>query len=257
MRRLTLAFFWAYTALTVYIYARLFAGYHFQLWAFFLHPVLAFAFSLLHAIQREGKARAALLVLLTTVMTLFAESMGVATGLIFGQYHYNDNLGPLFLGLVPYVIPMVWFYMMYPAYVIAERILPQSVDARWRAPVWAAVTGGIMLSWDLVLDPVMVYRSHWVWDQPGAYFGIPLQNFWGWWLTTFVTIWLYLKINRRILQKDTAILSESWAVWGFGVMALGTVLSAIYAGLWSPALIGGLTLLFWVILAFARSVKFG
>ena len=30
------------------------------------------------------------------------------------------------------------------------------------------------------------------WDTRGAYFGIPQQNFWGWWLTVFTTFALYV-----------------------------------------------------------------
>ncbi len=250
MRRLIILFFWAYTTLTIYLYARLFLGWPYQLWTFFLHPVLALAFSFFYAVHRDGKRRAFVLLALSVVLTLLAESVGVATGWIFGNYHYTSSLGRLFLGLVPYVIPMVWFYMMYPAYVMADWILPRGWDERWRILGLAAVTGGIMLSWDLVLDPVMVQRGHWVWDQAGDYFGIPLQNFWGWWLTTFITMLIYLKISSRIPQVDAAGLNDRWAIWGYAVMGFGTVLSAVHAGLFAPAAIGAVAMLFWVLWAF-------
>ena len=53
-----------------------------------------------------------------------------------------------------------------------------------------------MTAWDLVMDPMMVAGGHWVWEVEGAYFGVPLQNFWGWWLTTFVTFILFLALAR-------------------------------------------------------------
>ncbi len=49
------------------------------------------------------------------------------------------------------------------------------------------------------MDPLIVSAGHWVWDgllSTRPYFGVPLQNYWGWWLTTFVTFALFLVISR-------------------------------------------------------------
>ena len=48
----------------------------------------------------------------------------MATGWVYGPYHYTDQLGPKFLGLVPYLIPVAWFMMSYPSFVIADRLVP-------------------------------------------------------------------------------------------------------------------------------------
>jgi putative membrane protein len=56
----------------------------------------------------------------------------------------------------------------------------------------ATIGGLVMTAWDPVMDPAMVAGGNWVWDKDGAYFGIPLQNFWGWWLTILTTFALYL-----------------------------------------------------------------
>ena len=87
----------------------------------------------------------------------------------------------------------------------------------WRLSV-AAVGAVIMTAWDLAMDPMMVAGEHWVWDVPGAYFGIPLQNYWGWWLTIFVTFILF-----RILGGLTPE-NIRWAVrtaGGFSVCDCG------------------------------------
>ena len=54
-----------------------------------------------------------------------------------------------------------------------------------------------MTAWDLSLDPLMVASGHWVWDVKGVYFGVPLQNFWGWWLTAFIVFIIYQETSRR------------------------------------------------------------
>ena len=51
--------------------------------------------------------------------TFFVRS--VATGAIYGPYHYTNQLGPK-LGHVPLLIPIAWFMLIYPSYVIANLI---------------------------------------------------------------------------------------------------------------------------------------
>ena len=82
--------------------------------------------------------------------------------------------------------------MSYPSFVIADRMVPPSWK-RWQQILSVAAVGGlVMTAWDVIMDPIMVAGGNWVWDVKGAYFGIPLQNYWGWWLTIFTTFALYL-----------------------------------------------------------------
>ena len=237
MRRQSLFFLYTYIALTLYIYALSFLGLPHQTWTFFTLPILAIGFVLTHSAMREGWRRTSLFFILTIIMTLFMESFGSATGWIFGKYHYTDVLGPLFLGLVPYVIPIVWLYMLYPSYLIADQIIPAEWDTRRRLLGVSAISGMAMVAWDLVMDLVMVVRGHWIWEDGGAWFGIPLQNFWGWWLTSFIVIALYLwlgeKIQRVYTQKDDRL-----AIILYAVMAIGTVISGIQIGYPLAALAG-------------------
>ena len=157
-----------------------------------LLTLLAFTFALLHGSQSLGWKRMCLLLGLTFGVSLLFESVGVATGLVYGSYHYTDRLGAKFLGLVPYLIPVAWFMMTYPTYIIAESLVPFGGKPWVRLFLLSAVGGVVMTSWDLAMDPLMVTGGHWVWEQPGAYFGIPIHNFWGWWLTIFVTFTLFV-----------------------------------------------------------------
>ena len=36
-----------------------------------------------------------------------------------------------------------------------------------------------MTAWDVGMDPMMVAAGNWIWETEGAYFGVPLQNYWG------------------------------------------------------------------------------
>jgi putative membrane protein len=70
---------------------------------------------------------------------------------------------------VPWVIPLAWTMMAWPAWLVAGRL------AR-RTPVRVALAGWALASWDVFLDPQMVDAGHWTW----AGGDIPLTNYAGW-----------------------------------------------------------------------------
>jgi uncharacterized membrane protein len=168
---------------------------------------------------------------------------------VYCVYHYTDKLGAKFLGLVPYLIPVAWFMMTYPSYVIASRIVPaQSSIWRWRLAI-ASIGALIMTAWDLAMDPLMVAGEHWVWEVEGAYFGVPIQNYWGWWLTVFVTFMLFLLISRQKPGRDD-LPNPSFdrlAVVSYAVTGLSTIIVDFQIGLAGPALVGIFAMLPWVL----------
>nr|WP_320132181.1 carotenoid biosynthesis protein [uncultured Holophaga sp.] len=147
------------------------------------------ALVLVHAIYMEGWRRALAFFALTLIISFVMEYLGVKTGRIFGPYHYTDVLDPKLLGTVPLVIPLAYFMVLHPSRMMADLIQwGQATDAN-RGLGWslftAALAALIMTAWDLSMDPVMVHEvKAWVWEGGGAYFGVPLRNFWGWFLTT-------------------------------------------------------------------------
>jgi uncharacterized membrane protein len=223
-------------------------GLRFQLWLVVLIPLVGFSFALVHAFLRLGGRRSILLFTLTFTVSLLLESLGVLTGWIYGPYHYTEKLGPLFLGLVPYMVPLTWFMMTYPSYVIADRCVPSAWSARARGLAVAALGGLAMVAWDLVLDPLMTLRGHWVWDIRGAYFGVPIQNLVGWWLTTFIVLLLY-QVLRRLVTAPVVTPGDSFdrlAVLSYAIIGLGNITEAWLAELAGPAILGLLVMTLWV-----------
>jgi hypothetical protein len=53
----------------------------------------------------------------------------------------------------------------------------------------ALVAAMAITTWDVVMDPGMARAGNWVWEDGGSYFGVPVQNYVGWVLTT-LTIYL-------------------------------------------------------------------
>jgi putative membrane protein len=217
-----------------------------------------FAFALLHAWQMWGGRRALIFLALVYGVTLAFESVGVATGLVYGGYHYSDLLGPKFLGLVPYAIPLAWFMMMYCAWALAEglarAIAPGSAGnpgrGRWLRPALAALA---MTAWDLLADPLMVRSGHWTWERPGAYFGIPAQNFAGW-LVTALAIYLLLEwINRpEGFSKPFGSAFAALPVLAYAITWLASVSALLAVGLPGPAVAGFFGMGAWAVLGLAQ-----
>ena len=138
-----------------------------------------------------GWARTLIFFLTSAGLSLSAELLGTSTGFPFGDYAYLNGLGYKVAGLVPFTIPLSWFYVGFSAYLLALTMLRQS--RHWMICLEAIALGGLMLtSWDFVLDPAMTQLlvPFWEWSTPGNFFGIPLQNYGGWLLTgcTFMTL---------------------------------------------------------------------
>jgi putative membrane protein len=94
---------------------------------------------------------------------------------------------------------------------------------------FALLSGLALTAWDLYLDPQMVERNLWIWDQPGAYFGIPLVNFVGW---VLVSSLLTLLIYPRNLPRQRLLIIYT-LTWAFQAIGLG-----IFWGQPGPALVG-------------------
>jgi len=247
--RTTITLLVAYSLLLVYIEASIVLGLLRSLVLTPLSTLLGFLFALLHASQRLGWKRALILLACVFVISLAFESAGVATGLVFGPYHYDDHkLGPLLFGLVPPLIPVAWFLMMYPSLVMAERLTITWKRIK-RSLTVAALGGLIMTAWDLVMDPVMVRGGHWLWDVDGSYFGIPLQNFWGWWLTTFITFLVYLWLSKSMNEIETDDCFDRLAVICYAVTGTGHIAAALLGGLNGPALVGFFAMAPWVVMS--------
>ncbi|MEP7064468.1 MAG: carotenoid biosynthesis protein [Gemmatimonadota bacterium] len=150
--------------------------------------------ALVHASGRLDSRRAFMLLAAGTLASLTAELIGTSTGLPFGPYSYTTMLGYRIGGLVPFPIPLSWFYMIYCSLAICGRFLPAADD--WRSKLtWAAIGGLVLTAWDVSMDPAMSFATkHWIWHVAGSFYGMPWLNWFGWWLTGTIIARLYLEV---------------------------------------------------------------
>jgi uncharacterized membrane protein len=173
-------------------------------------------------------------------LSLGSELLGTSTGFPFGEYRYLSGLGYKIAGLVPFTIPLSWYYLGFSAYIIALAGLKRFKLNNQLCQLGAIICGSLCLtSWDFVLDPAMSQAPvpFWVWDQPGAFFGMPYQNFAGWmgtgtiFMTVATLLWRVkpFTLPNKDLKLPLAIYLANFA--------FATVLS-LAAGFYIPVLLG-------------------
>jgi uncharacterized membrane protein len=180
-------------------------------------------------------------------LSLSSELLGTGTGFPFGDYHYLNGLGYKIAGLVPFTIPISWFYMGISSYLIARVALGVDTKPSWVRSIGAIAIGAILFtSWDLALEPAMTQASvpFWFWDKAGAFFGTPYQNYAGWFGTSalFMTVAAIFWSRKPLLQPTTGTkLTRSQLglplVIYLSNYAYGAVLALGY-GFYIPVLLG-------------------
>jgi uncharacterized membrane protein len=178
------------------------------------------------------------------LISLGSELLGTTAGIPFGAYRYTDGLGIKWLAHVPVLIPASWFMMALPSFTLASRWITS--HRGWRIATAAA----LLVSWDLALDPAMSrLMPYWVWGSAGSYYGMPLGNLGGWYLTgvALMAALTLLRVDRWLVDVPTMPL-----VGIYGANLALPVLMAAAAGLWPAAVLATLPLVVAASIAHAR-----
>jgi len=158
------------------------------------------------------------------------EAIGTRTGLPFGAYDYTAP-GPRLAG-VPLLVPLGWWSFTLVALAAAPRR-----GRRWLAPA-------ALVAWDLGLDPLMVHLGFWRFEN-ADWFGVPLSNFVGWYLSGLLLVTLLLRILPELADDGPPVLRGVFAaqavLMGLGLAMFGLPLAGAVAG----AAMGGYAVLAW------------
>ena len=148
------------------------------------HVLLGFATLALVLVRRTG-VRWVPAFAACYLLSLASELAGTTVGLPFGPYHYTAGLGTKWFGHVPVLIPLSWFFMALPSYLLARAALAREARGQRAGRVITIAVGSlVLLAWDLALDPAMSWiTKYWVWGKEGPYYGMPLLNLFGWYVT--------------------------------------------------------------------------
>lgn len=201
----------------------------------FLVTALLFILAVWHGAERYGKKNIVIFFLITWAVSFSLENLSIATGFPFGFYHYSPSLGML---TVPLIIIFAYFSIGYLSFMLSHILTGQYSRKLEGKQIFIVpfIAAFIMVMWDLTVDPISsTLQGLWVWTNPGAYFGVPISNFFGW----FLVVYLFFQIFALYLTKYDSITPkianklcnkpywmETTAV--YGITGLGTILSIFY-----------------------------
>ncbi len=171
--------------------------------------ILSVVVVLAHGRLAYGWTNTLAFLLIALTVSLGLENIGTATGLPFGRYHFVVTAGLPSVGLIPLIVGFLWATMGYFSWHVAAVLL-DGADARLQArgnvvalPLIAAF---VMTQWDFVMDRGnSTLAGAWVWHDGGADFGVPLLNYAGW----FVTSWIFFQLYALFLARRPVVAPET------------------------------------------------
>lgn len=181
-----------------------------------------FCFITLHAKIILGSINALILLIITFILTFILEYMGTQGLIPNCEFYYTGDPAFSILGEVPLLTPLGWLIIFYSGlimtYIIFNGFLKDIKKENFTKKPFmlltgAVTTGLIVLSWDLIHDPVSVAFKAWIWKTKGIYYGIPIMNFVGWFVIAFA---IYLLFHYYLLKKKRQTnfqkYSNSWFI---------------------------------------------
>lgn len=178
-----------------------------------------------HGWYRYGLYKMVLFFCITLAVAWSLESISIATGFPFGRFSYTDKLGEK-IGDVPIMIFPAYFFNGYLAWTMSQIFWANGRTAATRKQlVLVPLTGAfLMVAWNACFDPIMsTLKGYWIWEGGGLYFGVPLTNFAGWFLTVYLIFQIFAFVTYRFTRHDTIVVDRYyWALIPvmFGIQGL-------------------------------------
>ena len=172
--------------------------------------------------------------------------VGAQTGVPFGPFHFNVNLEPKLMDLMPPVAPLVWVTVIFSARGVIRLVLRP-----WRKTnsygFWLiGLTATLTVLTDLAMDPFATHARHyWNWlptKVPFTWYGATFVNFlsWGCVATLILAFITPLLINKQLSRKNVADY-HPLVIW-VAVMIIVTA-GAAEAKLWPAVILDGVIFL--------------
>ncbi len=202
-----------------------------RLWGTVQIRPYVFAFLLAFAVVslvQIGARRTLIFAVVGGLLGFGSEALSVHTGFPYGHYEYlslatRDK--ELWALGVPLMASVSFVFIAYAGLAAALAACSPVVVAprglRFAAITPALRSAAVLLSapffitaLDVVTDPVALQGKRWFlgdlyrYDSRGLYFGVPLSNFLGWLLTSFLIVLLFQVVDRRLLGRVPSALPD-------------------------------------------------
>lgn len=176
-----------------------------------------FAAYLVAAVPHLGWRKTVLFTVAGYLIAFLSEFSSINTGIPYGWYYYIDVTRDreLWIAGVPFFDSLSYVFLTYCSYATALFVV--SPVKRWRWDLVTLETRCIRRSFavlflgslfqvflDIIIDPVALQGSRWFLGQiygyreMGVHFGVPLSNYLGWWLVSFILVFALQRIDARV-----------------------------------------------------------
>jgi putative membrane protein len=166
------------------------------------------AFVLIHGSRRYGWDNLFIFFGITFLISWLAETTSIATGFPFGDYHYTARYADLLgakIGTVPLTVMPAYFVAGYLAWTMGTVFLGNLGTGIGGRNLFLVpfVASFVMVMWDFCLDPIRsTLDGAWVWEDGGVYHGVPISNYFGWYLTVFLIFQVFAVYLHRFSRNE-------------------------------------------------------
>lgn len=184
----------------------------------FTIPIMALLGTILamwHASKLIGKKAAFEFLGIGFIIEWFLEDISVRWGIIFGFYRFSYLMGPK-LDQIPFAIPISAPFIIYVCWIVTNLIIDgQPLPKKYTTAriIFGAVLGGMLMTTiDLSADPFCSTNGLWTWLERGPYYGVPLHNYIGWFITGLITYSVHGFMMRNNKESQSLLTSSSLAI---------------------------------------------
>jgi uncharacterized membrane protein len=148
-------------------------------------------------------------------LAFLAEYSSTRNGFPFGIYTYIDTTRTreLWVSNIPFWDSLSFVFLSYFSFLVAAWM--RGFRA-WETPL---IGGLLMMLLDVVIDPIALRGEHWFlgkmyfYPDGGAYFGVTIANFIGWFLVGVFSQWILQKLWKPEAPRDPRFFPGAFAIY--------------------------------------------
>ena len=172
------------------------------------------------SIVNYGLRTTILFAMITVLLANLCEWSSIHNGFPFGLYHYYDTTRTreIWINGVPLMDSLSFTFLAFASYTVAllantplyrnglDLRLLDTARLRRSLRVWF-MAALFMVMIDLVVDPLSVLGNRWFlgklfwYDPPGPYFGVPINNYLGWFFIAAVAVGLFQVLDTWLSRS--------------------------------------------------------
>lgn len=165
-------------------------------------------------IRQRGAVKALSTILVISAVLVAIQAIAIQVAYPFGEFSFGGAFGYKLLGNVPWTIAFAYTPLVLAAFWLSSKLSKGSSRI---------LLGGLFLAIaNAVLDPALAFMGLRSWENGGQFYGVPIINFGGWFLTGVITAWiLHGSWGKEETVRRSLAYSGFALIWFWGGVNLG------------------------------------